>query len=128
MNIMIFNDAAVIQEPLLRLISRSTNSDDRIVSVSDFKNILMEVLHGKPDVVIINTYAIRSTIQETIRAIKTICDGVQIISLTEFHDELFQKHLKNSGTDYMIDIAHNLEQIPTILTDLKHKSANSIRC
>jgi DNA-binding NarL/FixJ family response regulator len=128
MNIMIFNDAAVIQEPLLRLISRSTNGSDKIVSVSDFKNILMEVLHGKPDVVIINTYAIRSTIQETIRAIKTICDNAKIISLTEFHDELFQKHLKNSGTDFMIDIAHNLEQIPTILTDLKNKSANSIRC
>ena len=128
MNIMIFNDAAVIQEPLLRLIAHSTNGDDNIVSVSNFKNILMEVLHGKPDVVILNTYAIRSTIQETIRAIKTICDGVKIISLTEFHDTLFQKHLKNSGTDFMIDIAHNLEQIPTILIDLKNKSANSNRC
>ena len=126
MNIMIFNDAAVIQEPLLRLISRSTNDNDKIVSVSDFKNILLEVLHGKPNVVILNTYAIRSTIRETIRAIKTICDNVQIISLTEFHDELFQKHLKNSGTDFIIDIAHNLEQIPTILTDIKNKLANSI--
>ncbi len=126
MNIMVFNDAAVIQEPLLRLISHSTNGGDNIISVSNFKNILMEVLHGKPNVVILNTYAIRSTIQETIRAIKTICDGVKIISLTEFHDELFQKHLKNSGTDFIIDIAHNLEQIPTILTDIKNKLANSI--
>jgi len=126
MNIMVFNDAAVIQEPLLRLISHSTNGGDNIVSVSNFKNILMEVLHGKPNVVILNTYTIRSTIRETIRAIKTICDNVQIISLTEFHDELFQKHLKNSGTDFIIDIAHNLEQIPTILTDIKNKLANSI--
>lgn len=126
MNIMVFNDAAVIQEPLLRLISHSTNGGDNIISVSNFKNILMEVLHGKPNVVILNTYAIRSTIRETIRAIKTICDNVQIISLTEFHDELFQKHLKNSGTDFIIDIAHNLEQIPTILTDIKNKLANSI--
>jgi len=123
---MVFNDAAVIQEPLLRLISHSTNGGDNIISVSNFKNILMEVLHGKPNVVILNTYAIRSTIRETIRAIKTICDNVQIISLTEFHDELFQKHLKNSGTDFIIDIAHNLEQIPTILTDIKNKLANSI--
>jgi hypothetical protein len=121
---MIFNDAKVIQEPLLRLISRCTQSSDKIVPVADFKNVLMEVLHGQPDVVILNTYAIRSTIQETIRAIKTISDKAKVISLTEFRDELFHKHLKSSGTDFIIDINHNLEQISTILTDLKTELAN----
>jgi len=122
MKILIVDDSEIIYKRIEKLITPCIDrNQDSITVISDFDNLLMDVYHMSPDVIILNTYSLRGTLIETVRAIKTIRSQLKIISLTEFFDKTFENLLKKAGSDFFIDIASGVDQIPGIITDFKNK-------
>jgi len=122
MKILIVDDSEIIYKRLEKLITPSIDrNQDSITVVSEFDNLLIDIYHMVPDVIILNTYSLRGTLIETIRAVKTILPRLKIISLTEFFDKTFENLLKKAGSDYFIDIASGIDQVPGIITDVKHR-------
>jgi len=122
MKILIVDDSKIIYDRLQKLVVRQLDKNDSITNLAELDNLLMDVYHMSPDVLILNTYSLRGTLIESIRAIKTIKPLTKIISLTEFYDETFETLLKNAGSDFFIDISSGIESVPDILNSFKNQS------
>lgn len=123
MKILIIDDSEIIYKRLYKLTERIIDKkSDSITVITKFDNLLMDIYHTAPDIIIINTYSLRGTLLEIIRAVKTIRPQTKIISLTEFHDKTFESLLKDAGSDFFIDIASGIERIPELINRFKSQS------
>lgn len=122
MKILIVDDFEMIANRIQKLITHTIDSTkDTVEIINNLDNLLVDIYHKAPDILLLNTYSVRGTLIETIRAIKTIRPQTQIICLTEFIDSTFEKILKGAGADYFLDIASSNNTIPEIITKLKHR-------
>ncbi|MBN2600530.1 MAG: response regulator [Candidatus Marinimicrobia bacterium] len=122
MKILIVDDSEIIYKRIEKLITPGKDhNQDSITVISKFDNLLMDIYHMIPDVIIMNTYSLRGTLIETIRAVKTILPSLKIIALTEFFNKTFGNLLKKAGSDYFIDIASGIDQVPGIITNIKNR-------
>lgn len=123
MKILIIDDSEIIYNRLYKLTDRINDKQrDKISVITNFENLLMDIYQTTPDVIIINTYSLRGTLFETIRAIKTIRPQIKIISLTEFSDKTFENLLKDAGSDYFIDIASGIDRVSELIGSFKSQS------
>jgi DNA-binding NarL/FixJ family response regulator len=121
MKILIVDSSGTIHTRLEKLVSRQLDKHDNIQNLTEFDNLLMDVYQTSPDIIILNTYTLRGTLIESIRAIKTIKPHVKIITLTEFHDENYESLIKSAGADYFINVSSEMEKISELFSECKNQ-------